>query len=157
MAWFSFSVLGFTFKILQILGLPSKMKKIFGVKVENLREFLSPCGPWPIVDNNSLKKQSWSKPAKPKEKNTKGRPKPGFCVASNRIVREMRTQIGAKSPPKDKKQARSAQKQAREAKDKHRRTTEGPERSREEAKQRKTQKGNNPKNEENIVFRQIVA
>ena len=30
----------------------------FYFEVENLREFLSPCGPWPIVDNNSLKKQS---------------------------------------------------------------------------------------------------
>ena len=37
--------------------------------LENLREFLSPCGPWPIVDNNSLKKQSCQRSQGQAEKN----------------------------------------------------------------------------------------
>ena len=81
--------------------------------MENLRDFFSPCGPWPIVDNNSFKKQNWSKPAKPKDKNTKGRPKPAFRVASHRIFREMRTQIGTNSPQRGNKKGKAREEASR--------------------------------------------
>ena len=120
-------------------------KKIFGVRMENLREFFSPCGPWPIVDNNSLKKQSWSKPAKPKDKNTKGRPKPAFRVASHRIFPEMRTQIGTNSPQRGNKKSKAREEASRRNQGQAQKNHRTPRKKQRKREAKEKAKGQHPK------------